>query len=89
MKLIDLEETKKAKAADKRKKRKEAKKPDANLRFNTPDGKEWFTYSIRYAYQNKNWTVDVMATSEKDAWGRLGAMRNFPVEITQTHSIIK
>jgi len=88
MKLIDLDEAKKRKVADKRKKRKAAKRPDENLIYKDQDGKEWFTYSIRYAYEGKNYTLDIRAKSEKDAWGRLYAMRQFPVEINLIHGRI-
>lgn len=87
MELIDIKDAKKKKAIEKRKKNNEAKKPNANLRCMI-DGKEWFTYSIRYAYEGKNWTIDMIAKSEKDAWGRLLAMRNFPVEINQIYAVI-
>ena len=88
MKLVDIDTAKKAKAAQKRKQRKSAKRPDENLVFKDFDGVEWFTYSIRYAYQGKNYTIDIKASSEKDAWGRLYAIRSFPVEINLVCSVL-
>ncbi len=89
MKLIDIEDAKQKKKAEKRKAKKALNAPDNNLITISPDGKKYFLFSVRYVYKQKNFTFELWATSKKDAVNRICSIQRFPVEVSQIHSIIQ
>lgn len=78
MKLIDLEEAKKASKADKRKKAKAKNAPEISLKM--PDG-EYFKFAIHYQFKGKVWSFELWAKSQKEAENRLFHIKRFPCDV--------
>ncbi len=83
MKLIDLENKRKEKKAKKRKEAKDKSAPANHCVTKGQDDKNYYKFSVTYAYNKKNWSFEIWATSQKDAEKRLHAIKSYPVDITQ------
>lgn len=83
MKLIDLEEGKKAAKADKRKKAKAKNAPEISLKMSDGD---YFKFSVTYQFKGKNWSFDLWAKSQKEADNRLHHIKHFPCDVRLIHA---
>lgn len=80
MKLIDLTESKKQLAKEKRKKAKA--KNASDIKTKGLDGSDYYKFQVTYQFKNHNWTFEFWAKSRKEAEQRLSNIKRFPCDVS-------